>query len=274
MVDQDYGGLFAGSRFVSQQLLQITRRELMAVFHAYFDYSGSEGDCPYVVYAGAMATDKAWLEISEKWVETLSKKNISSLHMTEIMGPAWRSQRQNERDELLVTLSDLVADSVERIFVGVHSTAQWMKLSQAQRAKFRNIQNAMFEACVKTLFEVSELRANDTVHLYFDSSGDAAEHLKTYLAVRQQSALIRGKCAMIAFGEDELMPPLQLADMIAYCYFQGALKPTKSPQPIIELILRTVKQRNRGRSGNLVYNMRGRIAKLGSGQIEVEDDEG
>jgi hypothetical protein len=273
MVDQDYGGLFEGSRFVSR-LIQITRRDLMAVFHAYFDYSGSQGDCPNVVYAGAMATDKVWLDVSDNWVKTLGKRNISSLHMAEIMRPAWRGRRQNERDELLVTLSDLVADSVERIFVGVHSTAQWMKLPEAQRVKFRNIQNTMFEACVKTLFEVSDLRANDTVHLYFDSSGDAAEHLKTYLAIRQRSALIKGKCATIAFGEDELMPPLQVADMIAYCYFQDALKPTKSPQPIIELMLGTFKERNRGRSGNLVYNMRGRIAKLGSGRIEVEDDEG
>jgi hypothetical protein len=137
----------------------------------------------------------------------------------------------------------------------------------------------MFEACVKQIFHTQYkdgyLKTGDIVYLYFDSSEkDAPDHLKTYIKIRSSDLLVKRGCALIAFGEDDLMEPLQAVDMLAYCYFQDLQRKGNTPEPIIEDMLTILNRGEECQSPNLVYDITKGVAGLGSGTIEGKSPSG
>jgi len=129
----------------------------------------------------------------------------------------------------------------------------------------------LFESCVKGILELADLKPHDVLHFFFDSSEEhSVDCLKLYLKMRKQNTLLRSKCALLASGEDELMPPLQAVDMIAYCEYQFLVNDGKPSSTIA--LLRSILHGQEGKHINMNYDIRNENAELGSGEIQIKDE--
>jgi hypothetical protein len=55
----------------------------MALFHAYFDSSGTERDEWIIVTAGVVATEQKWSRFEQRWGAVLAKEGVTQFHMQE-----------------------------------------------------------------------------------------------------------------------------------------------------------------------------------------------
>lgn len=238
----------------------------MVIVKACYDESGKPNDQDYVVFAGCVATDSQWGVISEQWKAILAENEIRYLTMKEAFGftgefKHWR-QRKKERDRLLLKLASMAHPLIAFYVASPIKSKEFTDLTDKQRAKLKHIQYCGFEACVRQTIEGIKNREM-RVHIYCDSSEEyARECLELYIKLRRTNQEMRDKCIAITFAEDEHFPPLQMADMIAYCVRHGK---SDRAEPIITQILGIFQKDGIGTSG-LVYKEGG--GGLGHGLLE------
>jgi len=74
--------------------------------------------------------------------------------------------------------------------------------------------------------------------------------LDLYIKLRNQNLDLRERCIAITFAEDEHFPPLQMADMLAYCVrVRHSQETTPKAEPVIKKILAIFDQGGIGQSG-------------------------
>ncbi len=238
----------------------------MVIVKACFDESGKPKDKDYVVFAGAVATDDQWSVISEQWNAILTENHIRYLTMKEAFRfkgefKDWR-ERKTDRDRLLVKLATMAHPLLAFYVSAPIENKDFENLPDKQRAKLKHVQYCGFEACVRKTIETVKNREM-RVHIYCDSSEDySRECLELYINLKRTHLDMREKCIAITFADDEHFPPLQMADMIAYCVRHGR---GDKPEPVITELLKIFGQDGIGTSG-LVYTAEGK--GLGSGLLE------
>ena len=85
--------------------------------------------------------------------------------------------------------------------------------------------------------------------------------------MRSRDPFLKSKCALLAFGEDELLPPLQAVDMQAYCEYQHFAH-SGNPGSILGL-LRSIIYGKQGKHVDIEYNISGEDAEVGSGKARI-----
>ena len=122
-----------------------------------------------------------------------------------------------------------------------------------------------FESCMRGVINAVK-NPNMKVSLCCDSSEEySTECLKLYLDIRKHEPVMKAKCVSIIFAEDEHYPPIQAADMIAYCIRQHYTRETVTPEPVIDSLLAIF-----GRDGSIPQSFGYddiENAELGSGTI-------
>lgn len=242
------------------------KRPQMVVVKASFDESGKLADTEIVVFGGCVARAGAWEEISARWSDLLSAKGIAYLTMKDAMSfrgefVGWQGRVQ-ERNELLMSLARAIQPLLMFQVAAVIRSDSLKSLPRKKQAKLRDAQYCGFEACVKDVLarmEDPDLR----LHVYCDSSEQyATECLRLYLKLRREHPEFRDRCIAVTFAEDQHFPPLQAADMFAYCERHNANRATVKPDAIIDRILGVFGRRGKRWRG-LAYDLEG--PGLGSG---------
>lgn len=213
--------LFAAMRSMAK--IQNDAETSMATYAEYFDESGKLADSRVVVFAGAFASLDDWEAMSRQWRRELRRARVSHVSMKEAIhgrGPfaEWKNSREKERDELLLTLADIAQRKIQFSVSSPSNTETFKQLAPVLQQSLKNPQYCAFEACIRGIIERMQEHPNDRVHLCCDASEEYSELcLSLYLKLRRNNALVRHHCSAIMFGEDEDFPPLQVADMLAYC---------------------------------------------------------
>lgn len=146
----------------------------------------------------------------------------------------WKD-RTADRDTLLRDLAAIIKMLVP-VAVGTATSTNEFKAqnSKAKTAFLKNPIYACIEGCIRTALTAIP---KEQVQLCLDNSEEyALECLRIYHKLRKHDPEFKRRCTLIAFGEDEKLPGLQVADMIAYCE-RSRLSPNTSP-PIVGELLR------------------------------------
>jgi hypothetical protein len=234
---------------------------------AAFDESGKLSDTQFVVFGGSVATPASWEVICEKWNETIKPKGIPCLSMKEAMhfhGPfATWAGRHKERDALLLRLAEMAQPLIAFHISTPMASAHFRSLPNAIRRSLKNPQYCGFEGCMRSVINAVK-NPNMRVSLCCDSTDEfSVECLKLYLEIRRREPVLKAKCVSIIFAEDEHYPPLQLADMVAYCIRQDYTRQTVQPEPIIDALL-AIFRRDGSIPSSFGYDV---DAKLGLGTL-------
>ena len=250
----------------------------MSVAMAFFDESGKLQDSEAVVFAGCIAAEEHWVSYMQKWSERIKRANppMNSLSMKDAMHfhnefTGWQN-RIHERDDLLADLAEIAVDHII-CWVALPVTATLFKgLPEGRKKQLRNPQYMGFEAAVKAMLDIVKNPSTSLLHIYCDSSEEYAEKcLKLYPRMRYLDAETKQRCIAITFAEDQFFPPLQVADMIAYCIRANCLRHKVRPEPIVDRLL-SIFERDQSKYKLPTYEFVYREHDdLGSGTIEKKD---
>jgi len=213
----------------------------MATVVAAFDESGKLADTEYVVFAGSVATYEEWDVVSGKWMDILGKAGIDYVSMKEAMHAHgqfsdWKN-RTDERDALLISLAEMFHSLIKYHVATPMENAHFKRLPPQVRKLLKNPQYCGFESCIRQV--AASLPDNYVAQLMCDCSEEyAVECLKMYLRLRRSSDEFKSRCVAMVFCEDENSPPLQAADMLAYCLRADYSRSTSTPPKVIDELLR------------------------------------
>jgi hypothetical protein len=246
----------------------------MAIFQAYFDESGKLADKEFVVFAACVATIADWESFSIKWTEMLG--DIGYVHMTEAVRCEGEFKRfrgkESDRDDLLVALAEL---AVARYAFSVHipvKSATFKELPANLQTQLKDPVYCGFEGLLRNLLEsASRIQATSGIkyshgfQLYADASTDySVQILKLYHRVKSVEQDARERFQSITFAEDEHFPPLQAADMLAYC--RRCEESNDAWRPVVKKLL-DVFNRN-GSLGNMELVYKADCRGLGHGFLD------
>lgn len=208
---------------------------------AAFDESGKLADTQFVVFAGSISTPEQWQFVSVNWNAVLQKSGIQYLSMKEAMHCRgqflkWKD-RLRERDALLVSLAEMFHQSIALHVAAPIDSNAFKALPHEARRLLKNPVYCGFQACVHGLMAAVQNPAMK-IALQCDSSEEyAVQCLRLYLKMRAHDAEFKNRCVSITFSEDQHYPPLQAADMLAYCVRQDHTRQTVKPPRVVDDLL-------------------------------------
>lgn len=249
----------------------------MGVFQAYFDESGKLADKPFVVFAGCVAEISDWESFSNKWNDMLGT-DIRFVHMTEAMGCSGEFKqfrgREHDRDDLLVALVEMGFSRYAFSFYLPIDSAIFSSLNEGLKGLLKDPVYCGFEGMARNLIaSANHIQAESgrqyshAFQLYCDSSEQySLQILKLYHRLRSQNKDMRDRFQCLTFAEDQHFPPLQLADVIAYCRRRQVSNQLNQPvlNKIIEVLDRGIPS-----AGDLELVYEAHSRGLGHGTVEM-----
>jgi len=227
----------------------------MASFQVYTDESGELADSNCVSFAGAILEADDIPAFNRKWKKVLQESGVTYLSMSEAMNSrgefrTWKD-RTKDRDELLESLAALSHPYSCWYTNSTLDAAKFAKYPEALRKKLRGIAYAGFEALIKGIAEHPAIPHDAHFHLVCDLSETySLKCLKLFHRLRMMHSVYRLMFTALSFADDHDYPPLQIADMLAYCFRQEYLG---TPAPIIIRLLSIFRREKRLPKRELEY---------------------
>ena len=197
-------------------------RVIVASYNVVFDESGKK-DRSHIIYAGFLFHPSTWEEFSRRWRLLLYPHGISFLHTKDAFAFAeeWKQFRgkSEKRDELLRALADLANDFPKEAHASRIATDGFQKLPHQLRARYQNDPfYVAFEHGIRAAIEHADVLPEDNFNLICDDSEEnAPECLRVFRRFKKNHPDLAKRIGVIAFGDDEKLPALQMADMWAAC---------------------------------------------------------
>jgi len=223
---------------IGGQLMPI--RETSLLIQGSFDESGKLNDSEIVAFGGCVGTSAQMSALLPVWSTLLEGAKLDHTSMKEAMHfrgtyEKWKD-RIADRDSLLRALARLVIDSKLMIVATPMTSSDFKALPPAQQKKFGgDLQYCGFEACVSVMLHALP---GASLHILCDLSEEYSEKcVRLFHKLRNKDALAKKSCYALTFADDERLPGLQAADMIAYCARAEHLRASKQPEPIIDELI-------------------------------------
>ena len=198
-------------------------RVLMSIttLNAVFDESGKQ-DKEQVVFAGAYATSQQWDAFSREWNTKLHRKGLKTWHTVDANNVQNEfkkfRKRRKELDELALSLADTFCKYVFGAQATNISMAEYRKLSQDLRVKFKDPFYCAFQSGIKSLLADPSVDEDDRFNLICDDSDEySSECLVIYRRFRKLEPKMSQKIGSLCFVNDDTYPPIQAADLLAFC---------------------------------------------------------
>jgi Protein of unknown function (DUF3800) len=195
----------------------------VATFQVHCDESGKLQDSKCVTFSGCIFREDAVAEFSRRWTECLEDAQIADLHMKDAMrfGGEFRGWKNHgsDRDALLETLGKLLHDRGSQV-VFTMDTKKFKLLDQNTQGLLKNPVYAGFDGLLKVIMStaVHHKTPEHRFHLVYDLSEEySTECLRLFNKMRMRQPSVKTFFPSIAFADDREFPPLQAADMVAYC---------------------------------------------------------
>lgn len=193
------------------------------ILHAYFDEHGHDGSSVYAI-AGYVGTDEQWSTFTEKWSSTLERHYaFGPFHMVEFEASDIDKKSQfhgwskDQKDALAKELFPLIPDSGVRGLGQAILMDAFNGLSENAQQRLRDPYWVCFHNCIERLLK--DIPEDDKVDLVFDRkdkyTGEALDRYRflkdDWLPPAQAKKLVG-----CAFRDDDIIIPLQAADVLVY----------------------------------------------------------
>jgi len=196
----------------------------MAMMSAYFDESTSESS-PIIVVAGFLSTDVEWALFETEWKDVLAEFGISAFHMHCFAHrkDEFAGMPEPRRKALLGKLLNIIT---KRVKLGFASVVHWREFESVFTGADRDYAGSPYNlACTACQLDIGEwAQRNDQAEpiAYFYDAGhkDAAEVARIFLETKNQTGRNEYRLGSITFEHDNVLVPLQAADIAAYEFWR------------------------------------------------------
>jgi hypothetical protein len=207
------------------------KSSLIMTVNAVFDESGKHKDCELVVFGGLMFDPtQATPPFNREWRTLLRASGVPLpvgrcgpfLHMVELN----RMHKRANSDRAQQQAIELLAESLAKCICKYAMSGSWnsitvelfRNLPESDRGRYKDPFYYAFESGVSTLANGFCVDSQDDIALICDDSDDSIECLKSFRRLKRTNQTVGDKVSVIAFGDYKVYPPLQAADMFAYCF--------------------------------------------------------
>ena len=235
---------------------------------AFFDESGKFADCEVVALAGIVGTSVPLGQFAYSWNTRLQRDGLEHVSMKDALHlnddfHRWRDSPER-RDTLLLDLASIIHASPLMRTGAYVTSAEFKALSQSERKLYMgDPQYCCLETCVLGILAG---RDDFSLNIACDLSEQYSEKcVALFHKLRSRNPVVKSRCFGISFLDDRYNPPLQAADMIAYCSRAERLEDRSGEQPIVTRLIDMFASQDR-RLGKLTY----RVGSLGLGDSEFE----
>jgi hypothetical protein len=215
-------------------------RETSLLIQGSFDESGKLHDSEIVAFGGCVGTAAQMAALLPVWSGLLQENKLTHTSMKEAMhfrGPyeGWGEQI-SRRDALLRAMARTIIDSKLMIVATPMTSREFKALPQEQKKKYGgDLQYCGFEACISVMLHTLP---GASLHILCDLSEEYSEKcVRLFHKLRSRDALAKKSFYALTFADDERLPGIQAADMIAYCARAEHLRAAKVPEPIVEELI-------------------------------------
>jgi hypothetical protein len=197
----------------------------MAFATAYLDESESD---PFFVLAGLISSPSGWNRFSREWIKVLKEYEVPSLHMKEFafFKKAFKGWTEGMRRSFLNRLLFLVNSPREPIY-SFSAIFNFKDYDEIFPPKFQRQQNHYFFAFQSCMTGIKMhcnrhelLEEGETIDLVFGRqaqySGRAVKIFNNYKIAPFMPEEERLMLGSLSFADDEIVIPLQAADLLAY----------------------------------------------------------
>jgi Protein of unknown function (DUF3800) len=199
-------------------------RAYMTTLYGFLDETGDKKQDDRIFMCGYIGWDAAWNKFSPCWGHELRIAGVSAIHATELLSQSQRFSgwSEDKADDLVGRLIDIIRTSVP-VGVGVGFDAKhYRTLTNGQRNEIGQPQLILMSRAIKVMASVVEEARNqgdqvEGINITFDDSQDAAQMLRTWLRLKQDSdhKMLRALVPSVGFADDGFFYPLQAADLLA-----------------------------------------------------------
>ncbi len=234
---------------------------------AYFDESGKLHDHDLVTFAGYAAPFSDWEAFNQKWAAALAGTGMSHISMKDAIRydgnfQSWMD-RPDERNALLRKLAEIINSFEFASIVLPMTSSEFRALPEADRKRLKNVQYCGFEGAAKGILSV--FPPTTPMHMVCDLSEEyAPECVRLFNILRANDEDFKRRCFAISFADDSRTPPLQAADMLAYCS-RFRHNETLKRDPIVDEVAAILATRA---ATTKYYVFKAGISKPGSGYFE------
>jgi len=167
--------------------------------------------------------------MSDKWNRTLQNEGLAFWRTSSAAGLSGQfKQFRNRRKELHALAQELTriaCEFGEAGYVASVTMDDYNILDETVRKTLKDPFYAAFQSGIKVLMDNADVLPADTFTLICDDSDEySSECLNTYRRIRSAHPEVADRIAGICFHDDKVYPPLQAADLFAYCYRKRAEK--------------------------------------------------
>lgn len=200
------------------------RRRLRIVLMAYFDESGKWKSQDFICLSGFISEDSRLEALCNTWRKLLEKYQIPILHTTDLMtsppqppydAEAWTAERKRQAiDDFATTVGKHILRGVS---VGVDTRAYRAMPKQA-RDSIGDPAMFCFARVIRRIVDsLEEWQWDEPIGSIFDDvEHGAMKCYSLYREIKRHDPRAKRLLPTITFADDQVMFPLQAADLIAY----------------------------------------------------------
>jgi len=192
----------------------------MAMYSAYFDESTGNGSPVYVV-AGFLSNDALWVQFEKEWKAVLSEFKITAFHAQHFAKhkKQFLGWDEPKRQRLLSALLDIIQRRAQFGFAAVVHAAAFRDVFKGKdRIEVGSVYRLGCTCCFSQVGEWAQknYQIEPIAHCFDAGNKNAGDVLKTYQDIKSRPDRIAWRLGPIAFESDDVLVPLQAADLAAY----------------------------------------------------------
>jgi len=190
----------------------------------YFDETANAHQ-DFVAMSGYLADDSNWSALASDWGVLLDQYQIPFLHVADFVQAkgiyqqlGWQEPEKNKTipDVLDAFIGVICQHTIFGIGIGIDAS-KFREILAAVKKKPKPEVFCFERILGGAVAILDKLQWPEPICLIFDDSEHyAMKAYANYCEVRRRRPEVKQRVAMIGFGNDELVPPLQAADLLAY----------------------------------------------------------
>lgn len=210
--------------------------EYMASFHAYLDDSGTHDTAPWTVVGGAIGSKSSWQSLTNQWQAVLARFKVPDFHASDLQRfhDQYDGWDESKRRQFIALLLKIIEK--ERLTVIWCAVEQGMYKNIASDFPEFQVTPYQFccEMCIQVIRFVAEKRKSILPIAVTFEEGQRVNSpfmmnliLPGYKTIQRQRALGIRQLNFVS----EYIPPLQVADFIAYEFAKEFARPRFGDRP-------------------------------------------
>lgn len=188
--------------------------------HVFADDGDSFGDNGFLCLAGFIASDNAWDRFGDRWESKLKQHGIATMHTSDFLSGqgAYRSLIGSfeQRLAILGEFMDIIREEVGCGIACAPNAGEYRSVLKDSKKNLKPEEFLFRRLLINSFKHMASIKAVEPLGIWLDDSEKTSSRfLSIWARTKRNWKAQKSMLGHIAFGDDQALPPLQAADVLA-----------------------------------------------------------